>query len=61
VKRVSKITLKKKLTLEMAIEKLDAIIRKLDVIENDLREIKTMSHRESEEEKEPRPEFFMEK
>ncbi len=52
---------KKKVTLEMVLEKLDNVIQRLDIIENDLRELKGMIHPQGEEEKKQTPEFFMEK
>lgn len=53
---------KKKLTLDTILERLDSIIQRLDIIENDLRELKGTAHPESGlEEKEPTPEFFIQK
>ncbi len=52
---------KRGLTLEVVLEKLDNIIQRLDIIEKDLKELKGIAHPKIEEEKEPIPEFFMEK
>jgi hypothetical protein len=54
-------TRKKKLTLEVIFEKLDEITQRLDMIENDLRELKGIAYPKSEQEKESTPEFFMQK
>jgi signal recognition particle subunit SEC65 len=61
MKRRGKIIPKKKLTLEIVLEKLDDVIQRLDIIEKDLKELKGIAYPKIEEEKEPTPEFFMEK
>jgi hypothetical protein len=61
MKRRAKHT-RKKLTLDTVLEKLNSIIQKLDIIESDLREIKKVVFPKSDlEEKEPTPEFFIQK
>ncbi len=60
-KHRTKTTPKKKVTLDMVLKKIDTILRRLDIIENDLRELKGVVYPKSEEEKEVTPEFFMEK
>ncbi len=53
---------KKKLTLDIVLEKLNSIIQRLDIIENDLRELKGIAYPKSDlEEKESTPEFFIQK
>jgi hypothetical protein len=53
---------KRKLTLDVIFEKLNEITRRLDMIENDLRELKGIAYPKSEqEERESTPEFFMQK
>ena len=55
-------TRKRKLTLDVIFEKLDEITQRLDMIENDLRELKGIAYPKSEQgEKESTPEFFMQK
>jgi hypothetical protein len=61
IKRGSEIPPKEKVTLEIVLEKLDAIFQRLDVIEKDLRELKGLTHPRSEQEKERTEEFFMER
>ncbi|MGE5444750.1 MAG: hypothetical protein ACM3SR_09130 [Ignavibacteriales bacterium] len=61
IKRRAKTPPKKKVTLRIILEKLDAIFQRLDIIEEDLRELKGVAHPRSEQEKEPTEEFFMER
>ncbi len=61
IKRRSETPPKERVTLEIVLEKLDAILQRLDVIEKDLRELKGAAHPRSEQENEPTKEFFMER
>lgn len=61
VKHRAEIFAIKEETLDMVLEKLDDILQRLNVIEDDLRELKEIAHLKSEQEEEPVPEFFMEK
>jgi hypothetical protein len=45
----------------MVLEKLDGILQRLNVIEDDLRELKEIAHLKREREEEPTAEYFMEK